>query len=454
MKSGRYLRLASAALCAVVSIGARPPQNDTLPPVSTDPAIAALVAAVSAERLKSTDEALVAFGTRNDFSETTSTATHGVFAARDWIAAQFRTIAATTGGRMNVTLDTYLQAKTQRTPRAVTESSVIATLQGSESGRTYVMSSHFDDCHGHCTDGTGVAPGADDNGSGVAAVLEAARVMATTQFRGTIVFACFDGEELGLWGSDHFAREQAAARTPILAVLNNDIIGNSVGGDGSSEPNVIRAFSEGLPVRSSIDRINLVGSENDSPSRELSRFVDEVVPAYVANFTVRQIFRADRFLRGGDQESFQAAGYSAAIRFVEPHENFAHQHQDVRVEDGVQYGDLPQYIDAAYLARATQANVAALAVLALGPAAPAGVQLVAKHLGYDTALRWNPAADAASYEVVWRATDAPQWQYARNVGNVTQATVPASKDDFVLGVRSVDSNGLRSPAVYPVTVRE
>ncbi len=448
------LRLAGATLCAAAIIGAAPAPNDPLPAVSIDPAIAALVGAVSAERLKSADDTLVAFGTRNDFSETSSTSTQGVFAARDWIAARFRSIAAATGGRMSVALDTYVQAKTPRTPRAVAESSVIATLQGSEPGSIYVMSSHFDDCHGHCTVGSGVAPGADDNGSGVAAVLEAARVMATTQFRGTIVFACFDGEELGLWGSNHFARAEAARHAHIAAVLNNDIIGNSVGGDGISEPNVIRAFSEGLPVGSSLDRVNLVGSENDSPSRELSRFVAEVVPAYVPDFTVRQIFRADRFLRGGDQESFQAAGYSAAIRFVEAHENFAHQHQDVRVENGMQYGDLPQYIDAAYLARATQANVAALSALALGPAAPVGVQLVTAHLGYDSTLRWQPAADVASYELVWRATDAAQWQYARNVGNVSQSTVPVSKDDFIVGVRSVDANGLRSPAVYPVAVRE
>jgi hypothetical protein len=453
MKLGRSLRLASAALIAAACIGANA-VPDALPAVTPHPAIAALVGAVSADRLKTTDDSLVAFGTRNDFSETSSTATHGVFAARDWIAAQFRVIAAASGGRMSVALDTYLQAKTPRTPRAVEESSVIATLQGEEPGRIYVMSSHFDDCHGHCTDGSGVAPGADDNGSGVAAVLEAARVMAATSFRGTIIFACFDGEELGLWGSDHFAHEEAARRAPILAVLNNDIIGNSIGGDGLREPNVIRVFSEGLPKNASIDRVNLVGSENDSPSRELSRFVAEVVPAYVPDFTVRQIFRADRFLRGGDQESFQGAGYSAAIRFVEAHENFAHQHQDVRVENGVQYGDLPQYIDAAYLARATQANIAALATLALGPAIPSGVQLVTKQLGYDSAVRWNPAADAAGYEVVWRATDASQWQYARSVGNVTQATVPVSKDDYVLGVRSVDANGLRSPAVYPVAVRE
>ena len=174
----------------------------------------------------------------------------------------------------------------------------------------YVMSSHYDDCNGHCTDGAGVAPGADDNASSVAAVLilEAARVMAGTQFRGTIIFACFDGEELGLWGSNHFALEMAARKEPILAVLNNDIVGSATGGDGVSEPNVIRVFSEGIPAKRDRTAVNLVGSENDSPSRELSRFVAETIPAYVSNFSVRQIFRADRFLRGGDQESFQDAG--------------------------------------------------------------------------------------------------------------------------------------------------
>jgi hypothetical protein len=159
-------------------------------------------------------------------------------------------------------------------------------------------------------------------------------------------------------------------------------------------------------------------------------------------------------MRGGDQESFQSAGYSAAIRFVEAHENFAHQHQDVRVQNGVQYGDLPQYIDAEYLRRVTQANVAALATLALGPAPPTVVQMPLRRLGYDSTLRWNRAAGAAGYEIVWRSSDAPQWEHARNVGDVTEATVPISKDDYVLGVRSVDADGRRSPAVYPVAIRE
>jgi hypothetical protein len=424
-----------------------------MPPLPPYAPIAAMVDAVQATRLKGTVDRLVGFGTRNDFSETSSTRDHGVFGARDWIAAQFAAIAATTNGRMSVALDTYVHSKTPKTPRAVTESSVIATLRGTMPGRVYVMSSHFDDCDGRCTDGAGIAPGADDNGSSVAAVLEAARVMASTRFRGTILFACFDGEELGLWGSDHYARELAARRTPVLAVLNDDIIGNSVGGDRASEPNVIRVFSQGLPAGADETRVNLVGSENDSPSRELSRFIAEVVPVYVTGLSVRQIFRADRFMRGGDQESFQSAGYSAAIRFVEAHENFAHQHQDVRVESGVQYGDLPQYIDAEYLRRATQANIAALATLALGPVAPSGAQMELKRLGYESTLRWKPVAGAVSYEILWRPTDAPQWEYVRDVGNATEATVPVSKDDYVLGVRSVDAKGLRSPAAYPVAVR-
>src|SRR5579863_3431983 len=443
------LNVAGAALL-VAALGA----DQAMPPLRPYAPIAAMVDAVQAERLKSAVERLVAFGTRNDFSETTSTAGHGVFGARDWIAQQFAEIATTAGGRMSVALDTYVQPKTPRTPRAVLESSVVATLRGAVPGRVYVMSSHYDDCDGHCTDGSGTAPGADDNGSSVAAVLEAARIMAPARFRGTILFACFDGEELGLWGSDHYAHALAARKVPVLGVLNNDIIGNSVGGDGASETDVIRVFSEGLPAGTDLARTNLVGSENDSPSRELSRFIAEVAPVYVRDLKVRQIFRADRFLRGGDQQSFQSVGYSAAVRFVEAHENFTHQHQDVRMQDGVQYGDLPQYIDPEYLKRATQANVAALATLALGPAPPAGVHLVTARLGYDSMLRWTRAADAVSYEIVWRSTDAPQWQGSHNAGDVVEATVSISKDDYILGVRSVDANGLRSPAVYPVPVRE
>ena len=452
MKHTETLRRVTPAVAAAscLVLGAAPAP---LPGVAPYPPIAAMVERVDAAHLQGSVERLVAFYTRNDFSEQTSTRTQGVFAARDWIASQFRAIAAASNGRMSVALDTFTQPKTPRTPRSVLESSVIATLRGSDPHEIYVMSSHYDDCNGDCTNASRVAPGADDNASSVAAVLEAARVMLRTDFRATIIFACFDGEELGLWGSDHFARELAAAHAPVLGDLNNDIIGNSVGGDGSSEPGIVRVFSEAIPSGAQIARVNVVGSENDSPSRELSRFITGVVPAYVPGFSVRQIFRSDRFLRGGDQESFQDAGY-AAVRFVESHENFTHQHQDVRVEGGAQYGDLPQFMDWQYLRRATQANVAALATLALRPAPPGHVQMVLHKLGYDSTLRWTPAAGATGYEIVWRPTDAAQWQYAQDVGDVDEATVAVSKDDDIVGVRSVDAHGLRSPAVYQVALRE
>jgi hypothetical protein len=422
-------------------------------PAPPDPQIAAMVAQVRADRLRATDTKLVGFFTRNDFSETSSTATHGVFGARDWIRGQFESIARSSGGRMTVALDDYVQPKTARTPRAVAESSIIATLRGDEPGLIYVMSSHYDDCNGDCTNGIREAPGADDNGSGTSAVLEAARIMAPHHFRGTIIFAVFDGEELGLWGSQHYADELKAKGVAVAANLNNDIIGNSTGGNDVHEPSVIRVFSQAVPADAKLASVNLVGSENDSPSRELARFVGDAVSVYMPDFSVRQIWRADRFLRGGDQESFQADGYPA-IRFVEPNENFTHQHQDVRVENGVQYGDLLEYIDFDYMAKATQANIAALAALALGPQAPPDAQMVLKHLGYNSTLRWKPAIGAASYEIVWRSTTAPDWQYASNVGNVTEATVPVSKDDYILGVRALDARGHRSVASYPTPVRE
>ena len=427
------------------------PAAITAPPV--DPDITGMVAQVSQTRLQAIERTLVGFETRNDFSERTSTKTHGVFAARDWIRDRFEAIARSSGGRMTVRFDTYVQPQTARTPRAVEESSIIATLAGDDPSLVYVMSSHYDDCNGDCTNGTRPAPGADDNGSGTAAVLEAARVMAPHHFRGTIVFAVFDGEELGLWGSQHFANELKAQGVQVAADLNNDVIGNSTGGDGQHEPDVIRVFSPALPAGAKPELVNLIGSENDSPSRELARFVGDVVPEYVDGFRVRKIWRADRFLRGGDQESFQADGYPA-VRFTEAHENFTHQHQNVRVENGVQYGDLLRYIDFAYLAHAAQANVAALASLALGPQSPPNAQLVLQHLGYTSTLRWQPAAGATSYEIVWRETTAPDWQYAKNVGDVTHATVPVSYDDFVLGVRAVDVHGRRSVVSYPMPVRE
>ena len=444
MNSGRFLSGVALIALTLASASAKP---------VLDPRIAAMARAVSAADLRADDTRLVDFYTRNDFSEDLNSPTQGVFAARDWIKSQFEAAAQKSAGRMTVSLDTYLQDKTARTPRAVTESSIIATLRGDAPGPTYVMSSHYDDCDGDCTDGRGRAPGADDNGSGASAVLEAAKVMAAQQFHGTIIFAIFDGEELGLWGSDHFARELRANGTNVVADLNNDIIGTANAPAGSADRHVVRVFSQGLPDDAKISAVNLAGSENDSPSREIARFVKSTAEAYVRPMSALLIYRADRFRRGGDQESFTAQGFPA-IRFVEIHEDFRHQHQNVRVENGVSYGDLPEYLDYAYLANVTRMNVTALAALALGPDQPGAVQILVSGLSNDSTLRWKAAARAASYEVVWRETSSPVWQHARNIGNVTQATVPVSKDNFILGVRSVDADGLRSPAVYPVAVRQ
>lgn len=450
MNTRRLVAALSLAALASGILGARAATYATLPAPTIDPRIQAMVNAVSAADLRAFDERLVAFGTRNDFSETLNSPSRGVFAARDWIRGQFESIAKTTGGRMTVALDTFTHPKTERTPREVVESSVIATLKGDVPGPVYVISSHFDDCNGKCTDGVRNAPGADDNGSGTAAVIEAAKVMARVHFRGTIIFATFDGEELGLWGSEHFANELKAGGTHVVADLNNDIIGTP---NSRADANQVRIFSEAIPAGAKDSTINLIGSENDSPSREIARFAKATGERYVPPMRGVLIYRADRFLRGGDQESFTADGFPA-IRFVEIHEDFRHQHQDVRVENGVQYGDLPRYLDFNYLARVTKMNVAALAALALGPDQPVQVELVMKHLTNDSTLRWKPAPGASEYEVVWRETTSPVWQFGKNVGNSTQATVPVSKDNYILGVRSMDRNGLYSPVVYPVPVRQ
>ncbi len=442
----------SAFLLAAVLAASNAGAADAQSSASIDPRIAAMVAAVSAQRLQATDSRLIAFGTRNAFSETLNSPVRGVFAARDWLRSQFEATAAQTGGRMTVNYDTYVQPKTARTPRAVTISSVIATLRGDDSdGRTYVISSHYDSRNSEGNDATRDAPGADDNGSGTSAVLEAARVMAATHFHGTIIFACFDGEEQGLFGSGHFAKVLKARNAFVLGDLNNDIIGASSGAAGSA-PETVRLFSQSLPIDASVAAVDRTGSENDSPSRELARFVKTIGETYVPAMTGELIYRADRFLRGGDQESFTDQSYPA-MRFVEKYENFNHQHQNVRVENGIQYGDLQRFMDFDYLARVTRMNVAALAALALGPEPPRGVQMLTRSLGYDSTLRWQAAPHAVAYEIVWRATTAPMWQESKDVGNVTQATVPVSKDDYILGVRSIDADGMRSPVVYPVPVR-
>jgi hypothetical protein len=450
----RSLRMVTTciALLAFAAPVAADEGSDAPPSVIIDPTIARAVAAVSPDRLRATDERLVAFGTRSAFSETLHDPKRGVYAARDWIARRFTEIAKSSGGRMTVALDTYEQPKVDRSPRALEISSVFATLRGDDpSAATYVMSSHYDSRNSDGYDATLDAPGADDNGSAVSAVLEAARLLVPLHFRGTLIFACFDGEEQGLWGSGHLAQRFKGAGIRVAGDLNNDIIGASLGHDGERSPFEVRLFSEALPTGADPKRVDVLGSENDSPSRELARFTKDTGEAYVPSMHVTLVSRADRFLRGGDQESFTDAGFPA-VRFVEAHENFDHQHQNVRVENGVQYGDLAAYVDFDYLARVTQLNVAALATLARAPDAPI-VTMSVKSLGYDTTLSWNADPNARSYDVLWRRTTDALWTHGKRMDAVTSVTLPLSKDDYIFGVRAVDSAGHEGVVAYPTPVR-
>ncbi len=420
-----------------------------LPAIAQDAAIARLLDQVSPERLRATDTALVAFGTRSTFSDHAPPG-RGVVAARDWLVAQFQAIAATSGGRMSVALDEYDQpADGRRVPRPVRISSVVATLRGDEpGGRTYVMSSHYDSRATDDSDGTADAPGADDNGSGTAAVLEAARLMAGTHPHATIVFATYDAEEQGLFGSAHHAQALRAAGVDVQGDLNNDIVGASVGDRGERNPNRVRIFSEALAEGAVPKRVNVLGNEEDSPSRELARYTRATGNAYVPGLEGELVFRADRFLRGGDHESFNAAGYPA-IRFTEPVETFAHQHQNVRMEGGVQYGDLQRYMDFDYLARVTRYNIAVLAALAMGPGQPAHAYILTHELTNDTSLSWTPVAGAARYEVVRRLTTDADWTGSTDEKQAVSVTLPYSKDQWLFGVRAVDSAGHVGVVTFP-----
>ena len=290
---------------------------------------------------------------------------------------------------------------------------------------------------------TSDAPGANDDGSGTSAVIELARVMASRATEATIVFAAFAGEEQGLYGSNHFAQLAQTAGWDIQGVLNMDIIGSPVGGNGARDPRTIRLFSEGVPTSETPQqtaRRQSIGGENDGISRQLARYVKETGENSATSMRVKLVWRRDRFLRGGDQIPFLQRGWPA-VRFSEPFENFDHQHQDVRVENGTQYGDLLEFVDFRYLARVTRVVGSSLAALARSPRAPVNARVITAELSYDTELRWNanPEGDVAGYEVLWRDSTEALWTHSRRVGNVTTATIEdLNKDDYQVGVRAID----------------
>jgi hypothetical protein len=405
-------------------------------------------------RIEASVRKLVSFGTRHTLSSQDSPA-RGIGAARDWIFAEMRRYAAISGGRMSVELQSFVQPASPRIPKATTITNVVATLRGSSApDRAYVVSGHYDSRVTDIMNSTGDAPGADDDASGVAVVLDLARVMASRAPKSTIVFAAVAAEEQGLYGSDYLAKQLKTSGLMVQGMFTNDIVGSGTADDGTQDPYVVRLFAEGVPTAETAAQAaarQSVGGENDSPSRQLARFVVDVADNNATDMSVEVVYRRDRYLRGGDHISFLRQGYPAA-RFTEPHENFAHQHQDVRDEDGVRYGDLPEFCDFRYIARVSRVNAAVLWSLANGPGTPQGVRILTGRRTNDTDLAWERGTDedVAGYEIVWRPTTAADWTHAIPVGMVTEYSVPLSKDNVFFGVRAVDHAGHRSPVAFPM----
>jgi hypothetical protein len=420
-----------------------------------NPAIASIVRQIDARNIERTIRQLVSFGTRSTLSEQNDPK-RGIGAARDWLYSEFQKAAEASGGRMTVEKQSFEQPKAARVPQPTILTNIVATLKGSQpesTNRIYVVSGHYDSMCNSPTDAKCDAPGANDDASGTAAVLEMARVMAKFEFDATIVFMAVAGEEQGLLGSTHFAEEAKQKNWNVDAMLDNDIIGNSLGGNGIRDRNTVRVFSEGVPSNETTAEATTrrsVGGENDSASRQLARFIKENTDAFVPQMKVMMIYRRDRYGRGGDHIPFLERGYPA-VRFTEVNEEFRHQHQNVRTENGVQYGDLPEFVDFAYVANVARVNAASLAMLANAPARPKGVTIVSR-LSDDTELRWeaNTEPDLAGYEIVWRDTTSPVWTNAKAVGSVTTFTLKGmSKDNFFFGVRAIDNDGNRSPVTFP-----
>jgi peptidase M28-like protein len=427
-----------------------------------DKDLRALLRRVDPDRIKATVLRLTQFGTRHTASSQTDPV-RGIGAATAWVFDQMQGFAAASSGRMTVQKQTFVQPVSNRIPVPTTITNVIATLQGTASPeRFYVVTGHLDSRVTDVLNFTSDAPGADDDGSGVAVVLELARLFATHQFPGTLVFATVAGEEQGLYGSAFMAAQMQAAGADVQGMFSNDIVGASQAWDGTRpDPHTLRLFVEGIPTAATATQIAImqsVGGENDGLSHQLGRFVQEVAPRDLTDMNVRVIWRRDRYLRGSDHLSFQQRGYPAA-RFTEPRENFNHEHRDVEVIGGVQFGDLPEFMDFDYTARVAKVNGAALWSLATAPGTPKNLLMhVTAPPGFSgintTTLTWDRGTEPglAGYEVVWRETTEADWTHVIPVGNVTTVTLDMSKDNVQFGVRAVDTAGHRSPAAFPQVV--
>jgi hypothetical protein len=454
-----HLILQGILVC--VGFSQEKPAPDSFTGGGADPRISAALHEVSAKQIQANLEKLVSFGTRSTISAQDAAsvaAGRGIGAAREWVKSEFERYSKDCGGCLEVKTDAFLQEKADRIPEPVQITNVYAVLKGTDSEsakRIVLVTGHYDSRNSDTFDIKKDAPGANDDGSGTAVSLECARVLSKMKFPATIIFLTVAGEEQGLNGSKHFAQMAKQQGWAIEAVLNNDI----VGGDKSPEQDssVVRVFSEGVPASADEKALRLIrslGGENDSPSRELARYIGDTARIYQSAVTPLLIFRLDRYLRGGDHYSFNQQGY-AAVRFTEYREDFHHQHQDVRTENGIEYGDSLKFVNFDYVAEVARLNAATLASLAAAPAPPENVRLLTKELTNDSTLAWDPppGGRATGYEILWRNTSSPIWDHADPVGSVTHASLKLSKDNVIFAVRAVDSEGHRSLPVVPVPER-
>ncbi len=416
----------------------------------------ALQGAVSAQRIEADIETLVGFGTRHTLSETESES-RGIGAARRWVKAEFERISADCGGCLDVMYISDVVEGEPRIPERTEVVSVVAIQRGRlDPDRMAVMSGDIDSRVSDPLDGTSDSPGANDNASGLAGVLEAARVLSKEEFAGTIVYAALSGEEQGLFGGKIVAAHALEEGWRIKAVLNNDMIGNIEGIDGVIDNSTARVFSEGTRAVETEEEARLrrfTGGEVDSPSRNLARYIDRLADNYIPNLDVMMVYRLDRFRRGGHHRPFNEVGIPG-VRIMETHEQYNRQHQDLREEDGIAYGDVIAGVNFDYARKLTSLNVVTLASLASAPPIPAGVEIEGA-VQPSTTLKWRrpegrAARNLAGYRVYWRLTDAPQWTYSRYVGDVTETTLENIViDNFLFGVASVSKDGAESPVVFP-----
>jgi len=447
------MKYALITVLLAISAGIAKAQSPVI--IQQDPEIAQMVQEVSADSLQAYVQAMVSFDTRSTLS-TQKEAKRGIGAARNWVLSKFNQFAAQSGGRLTAYIDTITYMPDgKRVDVPINLGNVMGVLKGTDPNdkRIFLVSGHLDSRRTDVMDRTGTAPGANDDASGCAAVIECARVMSRHAFPATVIFVTVSGEEQGLLGAHFLADKARKQKWNIEAMLNNDIVGSN----NSNETNIInntqiRVFSEGLPYgtdSAAAAAIRQMGLENDGKARQLARYVKETGERYVANLEVVLIYRNDRFLRGGDHSPFVENGY-AAVRFTEMNENFYHQHQDLRTENGIEYGDLVKFMDFEYLRKNAAMNLSNLANLAKAPSMPEEVLVDVAGLGNATTLHWKAPLNGKvrGYYVMMRESSSAVWQ-KKFFTTDTSIKLPYSKDNYFFAVQSVGEAGNESLPVVP-----